>query len=178
MTKKEQVLVAQYAKSLVEVAVEHDSIETVKNDLLALIDIFNSTDLDQTLSSLAVSQAEKKQLVELLKDSSSVYIKNLLDLILLNERENLLYKILQVAVNKIEQVTNEYDVKVISAVPLSEEQKSRIKSLVASKLGMKTGRLEEVVDDKVIGGFIIQVNNKVIDTSIRQQLREFKMKLK
>ncbi|MGT2957458.1 ATP synthase F1 subunit delta [Streptococcus bovimastitidis] len=178
MTKKEQALVAQYAKSLVEVAVEHDSLESVKSELLTLLDIFKTTDLDQSLSSLAVSQAEKAQLIGLLKNTSSVYVNNLLEIILVNQREAFLYEILKEAVRKIEQVTNEYDVKVISAVPLTEEQKSRIQSLVAQKLGMKTSRLVEVIDENIIGGFIIQVNNKIIDTSVRQQLREFKMKLK
>ncbi|MEN4363970.1 F0F1 ATP synthase subunit delta, partial [Streptococcus pyogenes] len=33
-------------------------------------------------------------------------------------------------------------------------------------------------DPSLIGGFIISVNNKVIDTSIRRQLQAFKMNLK
>ncbi|EFR44176.1 F0F1 ATP synthase subunit delta [Streptococcus pseudoporcinus] len=177
MTKKEQALVAQYAKSLVEVAVEHEYIEDVKNNILTLMTVFESTELNRSLSSLAVPQAEKTQLVRLLKDTSSVYINNLLELIILNQREAFLFEILNSALREIEQVTNEYDVKVISTVPLNEEQKSRVKSLVTKKFGLQTGRLEEIIDESLIGGFIIQVNNKVIDTSIQQQLHEFKMKL-
>ncbi|NBM10576.1 F0F1 ATP synthase subunit delta, partial [Streptococcus equi] len=65
-----------------------------------------------------------------------------------------------------------------SAVPLSEEQKQRVRTVVSKRLAVKTGRLIEKVDPSLIGGFMISVNNKVIDTSIRRQLQAFKMNLK
>ena len=48
----------------------------------------------------------------------------------------------------------------------------------AEKFGVKAGKLVENIDESILGGFIINVNNKVIDTSIRRQLQTFKMNLK
>ena len=56
--------------------------------------------------------------------------------------------------------------------------KERILALVAEKIGVKVGKLVENIDESILGGFIINVNNKVIDTSIRRQLQTFKMNLK
>ncbi|MFP9075890.1 F0F1 ATP synthase subunit delta, partial [Enterococcus faecalis] len=42
----------------------------------------------------------------------------------------------------------------------------------------KAGKLVENIDESILGGFIINVNNNVIDTSIRRQLQTFKMNLK
>ena len=61
---------------------------------------------------------------------------------------------------------------------LTDEQKERILALVAEKFGVKAGKLVEDIDESILGGFVINVNNKVIDTSIRRQLQEFKMNLK
>ena len=65
-----------------------------------------------------------------------------------------------------------------TAVALTDEQKERILALVAEKIGVKVGKLVENIDESILGGFIINVNNKVIDTSIRRQLQTFKMNLK
>ncbi|XCY66042.1 F0F1 ATP synthase subunit delta [Streptococcus iniae] len=177
MTKKEQALVEQYAKSLVEVANEHGQINQLKSDILTLLETFEATNLDYILSSYALQQKDKANLVRLLKDTNSVYMNNFLELIIYNERENYLKAILTLVLDDITQVTNEYDVYVTSAVPLTEEQKSRVQSVVAKKIGCKTDRLIEEIDPSILGGFIIKVNNKVLDTSIKGQLHELKSKL-
>jgi ATP synthase F1 delta subunit len=74
--------------------------------------------------------------------------------------------------------TNQHDIVVTTAVALTDEQKERILALVAEKFGVKAGKLVENIDESILGGFVINVNNKVIDTSIRRQLQEFKMNLK
>lgn len=95
-----------------------------------------------------------------------------------NEREAYLYQVLLRVLSELASVSNQYDVTVTSAVPLSEEQKQRVRTVVSKRLAVKTGRLIEKVDPSLIGGFMISVNNKVIDTSIRRQLQAFKMNLK
>lgn len=178
MTKKEQALIEQYAKSLVEVCSEHDALETLQADVLAILETFKATELDIMLSSLAVPHADKVQLVRLLQGNNSAYVNNFLDVILHNEREQYLHTILQTVLAEIAVVTNQYDVTVTSSVPLNEDQKVRVRDVVAKKLSLKTNQLIEHVDTSLIGGFVISVNNKVIDTSVRRQLQEFKMKLK
>ncbi|MGT2887507.1 F0F1 ATP synthase subunit delta [Streptococcus didelphis] len=177
MTKKEEALVEQYAKSLVEVALEHDVISSLKADTLAILEIFKATELEKTLSSLAVTRSEKAKLVRLLKDTDSVYINNFLEVIIQNQREEFLYPILHSVLELVAQVTNQYDVTVTSAIPLTEDQKVRVQALVTKKFGLKTDQLIEEVDASIIGGFIIEVNNKIIDASLRRQLHEFKRKL-
>ncbi|MTB62248.1 F0F1 ATP synthase subunit delta [Streptococcus uberis] len=177
MTKKELALIEQYAKSLVEVAIEKDFLNGLKEDVYAILETMQISNLDNILSSLAFSQDDKANLVRLLKDSSSVYVNNFLDVVLQNQREYLLFDMLKTVLKEIAQETNTYDVTVTSAIPLTEEQKNRVISVVMSKFGIQTGRLIETNDASIIGGFIISVNNQVIDTSIKRQLHDFKMKL-
>lgn len=78
MTKKTEVLIEQYAKSLVEVAVEKNCVTAVQEDVKALLLIFEESELNKTLQSLAITREQKKQLVRLLQESSSDYMKNFL----------------------------------------------------------------------------------------------------
>lgn len=178
MDKKTQALVEQYAKSLVEVALEKDSLAEIQAEIGTLVSIFEKTDLKPFLSNLAVSRDEKVKIVRLFQESSSVYMNNFLEVILQNEREIYLFAILESVQKEIAKVTNQYDVIVTSAVSLTAEQKERIYALIDSKFNIKVRNLIEKIDDTILGGFIISVNNKVIDTSIRRQLQTLKMNLK
>lgn len=177
MTKKEETLIGQYAKSLVEVAFEHNVSQPLKTDLLAILETFEATQLEQKLASLAVSQGEKENLIRLLKDPSTVYINNLIELLIQNDRMNYFAKIVQNSLERLSQINNEYDVQVSTTVPLTEKQKFQIRNIVLKKFGFKTGRIIETIDKALLGGFIINVNNNVIDTSLKRQLSEFKKKL-
>ena len=178
MGKKTQALVEQYAKSLVEIAIEKDSLAELQSETEALLSVFEETNLADFLSSLVVSRDEKVKLVRLLQESSSVYMNNFLEVILLNDRANILYDVLKLVLELFDQEDNTYDVTVTSASPLSEEQKARLLAIVSQKFEIKTRRLAEKIDEDLIGGFVIKAKNKVIDTSIRSQLQTFKTNLK
>ena len=178
MDKKTQALVEQYAKSLVEIAIEKDSLAELQSETEALLSVFEETNLADFLSSLVVSRDEKVKLVRLLQESSSVYMNNFLEVILLNDRANILYDVLKLVLELFDQEDNTYDVTVTSASPLSEEQKARLLAIVSQKFEIKTRRLVEKIDEDLIGGFVIKAKNKVVDTSIRSQLQTFKTNLK
>ena len=105
-------------------------------------------------------------------------MNNFLEVILQNEREVFLKDILEGVQKDFVIATNQHDIVVTTAVTLTDEQKERILALVAEKFGVKAGKLVENIDESILGGFIINVNNKVIDTSIRRQLQTYKMNLK
>lgn len=178
MDKKTQALVEQYSKSLVEVAVENEKVAEIQSEVASLLSVFETTELDNNLSSLAISHEEKVNLVRLLQESSSAYLNNFLEVILQNEREAYLLPILEAVQAGFAVATNQHDVYVRTAVALSDAQKARILAMVAKKFAVKAGRLVETIDDSLLGGFVISVNNKVIDTSISSQLRQLKMNFK
>ena len=178
MDKKTVALVEQYAKSFVEVAIEKNQLAALQEETDAVLSVFQQTRLAKVLSSIAISRDEKVKLVRLFQESSSVYMNNFLEVILQNEREAFLKAILEGVQKDFVIATNQHDIVVTTAVALTDEQKERILALVAEKFGVKAGKLVEDIDESILGGFVINVNNKVIDTSIRRQLQEFKMNLK
>ena len=178
MDKKTEALVEQYATSLLEVALENEQLATVKADVEAIIAVFEENNLEAVLSDFDISKEDKASIIKLLQESSSTYVSNFLDVIMQNEREGLLYAICQTFLVKEAQATNTHDICVTTAIAMSDEQKERLLALAKEKLTIAHGQLVETIDPSIIGGFIINANNKVIDTSIKSQLRQFKQNLK
>ncbi|MEQ9763967.1 F0F1 ATP synthase subunit delta [Streptococcus jiangjianxini] len=178
MDKKTLTLVENYSKSLVDVAVEHNLIREIKEDLMALLEIFQSTDLARVLSHDGISQTEKAALVSQLQEGSHVFVNNFLEVIKQNERESLLETILASAVEKLSVTAGEFPLEIQVADSLSDDQKLRLKAAAEKKFAISVGQVNEVINPELIGGFILKANNKIIDTSIKSQLQQLKMNLK
>ena len=63
--------------------------------------------------------------------------------------------------------------KVISAVELSDEEKSKIKAKLESIYKGEVN-LEYSVDGSILGGLIVEINGKIMDGSLRHRLHEVK----
>lgn len=178
MDKKTLTLVDSYSKSLVDVAVEHSLTQEVMADVKALLAVFEQTDLANALQYEGLSQAEKANLVSLLEEGSLPFVRNFLEVIKQNEREDLLKAILDTTVEKLAVSSNTFPLEIHVADSLSELQKERLKSAVEKKFAISVSEVDEVVRPELIGGFILKANNKIIDTSIKSQLQQLKMNLK
>ena len=178
MDRKTQAVVEQYADSLRQVALEKGLVSEIQAELSSCLTIFNETDLGSYLSSLALSRGDKAKLVAYLQEEASTYVKNFLAIILYNERESLIEPIFQAVLDKLVQETRQFPLSVKTAVPLSPSQKERILALGNQKFEISAQTLVEDLDESIIGGFVLQGNNKIIDTSIRSQLQQLKNNLK
>lgn len=179
MNKKTLALVDLYAKSLVDVALEHDAVKPVTDDIKAMLAVFDShKDLQSLFATDSMEASEKAKIVRLFQEQASPYVTNFLEVLLQNERESFLYPILHSASDQMSQATRKFDVEVRTAVPLSDEQKRRLQEIVEEKFELQQDRLIEIVDQSLVGGFVVKADNRVIDTSIRRQLQDLKMNLK
>jgi len=66
-------------------------------------------------------------------------------------------------------------IKVISAQPLGKEEQDRIiKIASSSNIGFKNIELESVVDESLIGGFVMEMEDYVYDASVKNQIFRLK----
>ena len=68
-------------------------------------------------------------------------------------------------------------VKVTSAAPLSADSEARLRKLIASHLGGATMEYSGTTDPALIGGFTVTVDSERLDASIRNDLKELRLKL-
>lgn len=178
MDNKTLALVQNYSKSFVELIVEKGQIEAVYPEIETILSVIKETDLSAFLGRTGISQEVKAGLVRHFQAVDSHYLRNFIEVILQNGRENLLEAILTDSLKRFDKASGRYDVTVTSAVPLTDSQRAKMVELVENKFQLSARHLLEEVDPSIIGGFVLKANNQIIDTSIQNQLQQLKTKLK
>ena len=95
-----------------------------------------------------------------------------------NKRENFLKIICMNYLGFYAQRKNIRKVVITSAAKLDKDTASQISLLVKSQDKTSSVELFEKTDESIIGGLIVQIDDKVYDASIRTQLKKVKEKLK
>ena len=87
-------------------------------------------------------------------------------------RERELPEIITAFIRQYKEYKNIHVVKLTTAAPISDEVKNALVDRVKQTGGMQNIELETVVDPNIIGGFILQTGDKLVDASISYDLRE------
>lgn len=140
--------------------------------------VAEETDLPSFLAQVDVDESDKEKTVSYFQDSTSPLVQNFIQVLLYNHRSYLFYDVIVDCLNRLERETNRFEVTIMSAHPLTDEQKDRLLPIIEKKMSLKVRSIKEEIDDSLIGGFVIIANHKTIDVSIKQQLKVVKENLK
>ena len=166
-------IVEPYAEALLELAVSTNTLDEVNNDMNIVSQFLsNSADLEKFLSNPLVSQEAKKKVVndilgEQISPSTLKFLMVLVDRGRIAFLDAVAQKYLEMSYKQasIEIAT------VTSAVQLSSQQKDLVEKL-KKVTGAEQVKLQLKVNPELIGGFIVEVGSKLIDTSIAGQLKQ------
>ena len=166
-------LAARYAKSLIGLAIDKGQLENVFADMkwLQAICKTNGDFVSLLRSPIVKSDKKYKILDSITGDSVNGITKAFIKLLVNKGRESNLPEIASAFVSQYKEYKKIYDVKLITAAPASEELKNAILNHLRSTTDMQNIELETVVDDRIIGGFVLQVGDKLIDGSIAYDLK-------
>ncbi len=168
----------RYAKALFALAKEESLLNEVGKDL-ALISAFNqqSADFSTFLSNPIINEKDKiKVLREMFRGKVQALTLNFLSLLSEKRRIPFLPQAAEEFRLMMLDYAGEVEGELISAQKLSPEQIDKIKAKVERITG-KTVFLAEKVDKTVLGGFIVKVEDWVLDNSIRYQLAKLREQL-
>ena len=73
----------------------------------------------------------------------------------------------------LEELRNEIDVHVTSAVELTEGMRAQI-ATAATQVAGKTARLVEKVDPAILGGLVVRIGDDKLDSSVSRQLEQIR----
>jgi F-type H+-transporting ATPase subunit delta len=164
-----------YAEALFEVARAEGSLGEVEDELFRFSQTLQGNDeLRNALTDAGIPAARRQQIVEdLLGGKASPTSVALVSMVVGTGRARELPSIIQLLVEMSAAEANKEVAEVRSAVPLTDDQSSRL----AKALGDATGKQVEikvVVDPSVLGGIVAQVGDTVIDGSVRHRLDQLK----
>ena len=170
----------RYGSALYDLASEKKCIDEILNDLDVIEKVMKeSSDLRHVIKSPLVNSEEKLNI--LLKIFAGSSFNNLTTTFLKvldnNKRiSNILSIILQFKKINSEK-RGDIAANVTSAIELSEDEKNNITDQLKNTLGQKLS-LNFDVDKDIIGGLIVKVGSKMIDTSIANKINKLKIAMK
>ncbi|MBL0145134.1 MAG: ATP synthase F1 subunit delta [Chitinophagaceae bacterium] len=169
-------LANRYAKSLIDIATEQNQLDAVQADMKLLKSICKSNpDFVSMLVSPIIQGSVKGKIIEAVTKSRIGNLSNLfINLLVRKNRENSLPEIVEAYIEQYNKVKNIQKVKVTTAVPMSDELKNEILAKVKAGGSAYEVEMETAVKDELIGGFVLETENTLIDASILRDLKDIR----
>jgi F-type H+-transporting ATPase subunit delta len=163
-----------YAEALLDLAKSNGSLKETTNDMNIVTQFLaNSSDLKKFLGNPLITKDAKKNVVkaifgEQIDGSTLKFLLLLVDRGRIEVLESIAQKFLELS---YKQESIEI-AKITSSIQLSADQQKSIAEKLKKITGAKQIKLALKVDPQLIGGFTIEIGSKMIDTSIRGQLKQ------
>ena len=163
----------KWAKALIELTQEDESIskENVLSDLRNIAETLNiSEELSNVVNNPSISIDEKQVILsKIFYEKVTPIVFNFLFVLNLKKRLNLISDIADEFEKELEELENIVRIEITSAIELSDERKTNIRNRVAEKL-QKNVKAEWEVNSDIIAGLIFNINDIVVDNSVKHKL--------
>lgn len=166
-------LASRYAKSLIDLSLEKGKLEEVFADMQWLHSVCKSTrEFGTMLSSPVISGDKKEKIIEAVaKGKLSEMTLAFIRLMIRKNRESVLPEVATAFIDQYKVNKNIYIIKLTTASPVSEEMKKAIVKQISSTTKMQNIELETKVNEDLIGGFVLQAGDQLVDASIAYDLK-------
>jgi F-type H+-transporting ATPase subunit delta len=172
-------LATRYAKSLFGLAVEKNSLEDTLADMHMLSSICHkSRDFENMLRSPVIKADKKLHIVDaILKNSIHTLSHAFVNLLINKGREAYLPEISQAFITQYKTTKKIKTLKLSTAVAVDAELKNAIRDRVAADMKEHAIELETAVNPELIGGFVLEMEDKLFDASVRRDLHDIRREL-
>lgn len=169
-------LASRYAKSLIDIAQEMNVLEDVLDDMELIQQICQSNpDLVMMLKSPIVKGDKKTAVLHAILESRTQQVSlSFIDLLVNKGRENYLPEIAEAFYAQYKEMKSIRTVHLTTAVAIDEDLKKMIYDKVAASIQDGHVELKTEIDENLIGGFTLEVDDKLFDASIRRDLADIK----
>lgn len=168
-------LAQRYAKALFELSLEMKQLEEVKEDMEMLLETIRaSKEFKQFLVS-PVIQAGKKAAVlnKIFKGQVTELTRKFFELLAKNRRENNMKLICLEFIDLYKDFKNITTVNLKTAVKISDRVKKEILDRMSGITGGSIDLIEEV-DEKLIGGFVVNIEDTQYDASLQRVFNQLR----
>ncbi|NJK77320.1 MAG: F0F1 ATP synthase subunit delta [Richelia sp. CSU_2_1] len=168
-----------YASALMSLAKSNNLSEKFGEDIRSLLALLQeSEELRIFLSSPLVKPQDKKAVIDRIAgEEMHPMMRNFLRLLVDKGRILFVEGIGKRYLTELRELNQTVLAEVTSAVPLSEAQEQTVREKVKAMTNAREVEIETKIDSDLIGGVIIKVGSRVIDASLRGQLRRLGIRL-
>jgi len=170
-------IAGRYAKSLLDLAQEQGKLDTILGDMNAFKTASENKDLRSMLKSPIINTTKKRNILkEIFGESFDEMTMAFINIVLTKGREELLPEICQEFIGQYRSIKNITSATVISATELKTETLDKIKNKIRTEMTQGGGEVEisTKVDPSLLGGFVIEIGDKLYDASVATRLKNLR----
>lgn len=168
-----------YGDALFETAMEKDRMDVLYEEIGSLVPVLEGNpELMALLNNPRIVKEEKVSIIhQVFGGRVEEELMGFLTIVVEKGRQNDLLPIFAYFIQRVKEFKRIGTVSVTSAVELSEEQKARLKEKLLASTDYVMFEMSYQIDPALIGGMVIRIGDRVVDSSIRTRLYEMKKEL-
>jgi F-type H+-transporting ATPase subunit delta len=170
-------MAGRYAAALFELAKDQRQLDQVERDLAALAQMLEeSADLRRVVLSPVITTDDQAKAFNAILAKAGVagLVGNFVNLIIRNRRLFALRDMIKSFRAILARERGEVSADVTSAHPLTPEQMQALADTLRTSIG-KNVRIDTRVDPNLLGGLVVKVGSRMIDSSLRTKLNNLKV---
>lgn len=174
----ESQISVRYAKALFLSASENNHLDRVYSDMELLTDTCKIEEFQYMLVIPSLQASQKNQIIsEVLGEKVCELSSSLIGLVVKNRRERYLPGIARNFMDLYRKEKGIRTASLVTASPVSKDVEEQIRSLIAKAFGNVEVDLHSSVNQDVIGGFVLRIEDQQYDASVASDLRKLKKQL-
>jgi F-type H+-transporting ATPase subunit delta len=173
-------LAARYALALYELAQEQEALDAVADDLSKLASLIKQeAELYHLLHSPILGRAVQAPLLERILTQAGAHplVRQFVALVAHNRRLAYLTTIIRAFNKELAQRRGEVLAEITAAKPLASHQNAALEDTLKAVFGTKVS-IAVHIDPGLIGGLIVKVGSKMVDSSLRSKLQKMQYAMK
>ena len=167
-----KLVAGTYGDALFDFAMEENQIDSLMDEILTVQAVLEENKgLEKILVHPEIPKQKKLQVIEdVFKGRISDALTGFLRIVVTKGRYKDLPDIFAYFIARVKEYKKIGVAEVISAIPLSGEQKEKIEKKLLDTTHYETMEIEYKVDEKKIGGLMIRIGDRVVDSTIQSKL--------
>ncbi len=164
----------RYAKAVLSLASDQNAAEVVNSDMMLITNtVTGHLDLSEMLKSSVINSETKKTILLSVFPNLNKICTRLFEVLITNKRLNILNDVALKYSILFDELNGKEIAKVTTAVSMTNDLETKVLSKV-KELTNKDVKIENIIDESILGGFILRVGDKQYDASISSKLNKLK----
>ncbi len=165
----------RYAKALLELAISENRLDEISKDLeFVFTEISSIRELTLLLKSPIVKRDKKKRIFkQIFQGRVSDTVSKYCEIIINRQRSDLLLDIIKRFFELRDDYLNIKNVTIKTAYEFEKKHLDELQKILENRLNKKV-RLNIFIEKNLIGGFVVQIDDTIIDASLRHQLERLR----
>lgn len=161
-----------YGDALFQLAVEENQVDSILEELIGMIQVLNENEeMIRLLTHPDVKKEDKiKFVTDVFTGKVSDAVMGTMLIIVKNDRSKDMQAILEYVIARIKAYKKIGTAYVSSAIELTEEQKAKIEKRLTETTDYLSMEIIYKIDASLIGGVVIRIEDRVLDSSVKRQL--------